>query len=328
MTLQYPQNLWYLLILLPITAIQIRGYFRSRKSLARLMGGAIPERMATIYYVKWFFSSFFFLVGLFLLLFSLTGVSWGERPIEDTRTGLDVIFLVDVSNSMQARDISPSRQQRGIELMRGLIAAVPDARYAVYGFKGESSLFIPLTENRYAFDSLEHILHPDSITAPWTHIDRALTELLPVFSQGSSRHQVLVLLSDGENHGRSVLAPAREYAERGIPVLALTLGTTEGSTIPGGSAGTPLRDNRDQVVITRANPALMQDIASVTGGRHILADEPGAIGNMIGFLEDKAGGSSGFRLAAVPKYRSLLAFALFFFLAGELVRIIRWKGIL
>ncbi|AFG38563.1 vWA domain-containing protein [Spirochaeta africana] len=327
MSLQYPEFLWGLLLLLPIGVVLLRAHHSGRKALQRLYGGSLPDKLATVYYVKWFFSSVFFLAAMVFFILALTGISWGQQPIEDNREQLEIVFVVDVSNSMLAEDVSPNRLARSVELVRGVINGLPQARFGVTAFKGEGTTVIPVTENRYVFDALERLLDPAIITTPWTHIDRGLQAGAQAFPPGSSRNQVLVLFSDGENHGRSVQPIAAELGRSGIPVVAVLTGTADGSLIPIGPDGSPLRDARDQVVVTRADRSLMQGIADASGGILVDANQPGSLGNLISFMEDLEVQGHGFRLVDVPRTRLLVAVGLLLLMCGEMVRVIRWKGV-
>lgn len=328
MSLQNPSYMWLLLLLVPIAAVQVRGYFSGRKSLRHLYGMQTPVKLATVYYVKWFFSSLFFLGALASLILAAAGIGWGRQPVEDARSNLEVVFVVDVSYSMFASDVQPTRLSRSIELMRGVITGLPGVRFGVTAFKGEGVSIIPVTENRFAFDSLEHVLVPDAITAPWTHIDKGLQAGVQSFPHGSSRNQVIVLFSDGENQGRSPLPVASELGRRGIPVAAVTVGTIEGGAIPIGSDDSPLRDSNDQVIMTRADTSLMQNIANNSGGEHFHAMGAGTLGALITFLEQQQEEGLGFRLVEVPRNRVFIALGLLLLVLHELVRIIRWKGVL
>ncbi|MFW5800636.1 MAG: vWA domain-containing protein [Spirochaeta sp.] len=327
MTIQYPEYLWGLLVLLPILVIQVRTYMVARRSLRRLYGGKIPVKLGTIYYVKWFFSSVFFAGSIFFLMLGLSGLNWGSRPVEDNREYLEVMFVVDVSSSMLAEDVSPTRLARSAELMRGVINALPDSRFGVVAFKGEGSTIIPVTENKHAFESLDQLLSPGIITSPWSHIDLGLRAGADAFPRSSSRNQVIVLFSDGENHGGSPFGYAAELSEAGISVATVTVGTQEDATIPVGSNGSPLRDSQDQIVVTRANPELMQQIADTFDGIHVSADEPGSLGDLIVYLETIEQEGVGLRLVEVPRERLLIAVGLLLLMMHELVRIVRWKGV-
>ncbi|THB62652.1 MAG: VWA domain-containing protein [Spirochaetaceae bacterium] len=328
MNVHHPQYLWGLLLLAPAVFMQIRGYYLGRRTLRRLYGGSLPPHFAAIYYVKWFFSSLFVISAFVFLLLGLSGINWGSRPVEDNRANMEVVFVVDVSNSMLAADVLPSRLQRAIELMRGTIHAIPGARFGVVAFKGEGVNLIPVTENRYAFDFLEKMLVPESITAPWSDLNQGLRAGAKAFPQGSNRNGILVLLSDGEAQGAAPLAFAGELGKAGIPVAAITLGSPDGSVIPSGEQGAPLRDSRDKVVITKANPELMQSVASASQGIHLLASDPGSLGGLIGFLEEHSEQNAGFRLVEVDRYRLFVLLGLLMIVFHELVRIIRWKGVL
>ena len=328
MTLQYPFFLWGLVLLAPLALLQFRSYYRGAETIKRMYGGSIPGGMAAIFYIKSFFSSLFLMAAVVFLLLAMSGIGWGSSPVEDDREGAEAIFVVDISSSMLARDIQPSRMERAIELMRGVIQALPEMRFGVTAFKGEGEMFVPVTENRYAFDFLEQSLIPSSISAPWSHIDAGLRAGLENFPDGSSRNQVLVLLSDGENHGRNPLPFAAELGRKGVPVVALTLGTVDGATIPSAETGQAMRDAKDQVIVTRAWPQRMAKIAEMSGGLAISASDPGALGRIITFLEEQEDQGTGYRLVEIERYRLFIILGLLMLVLRELTRIIRWKGVL
>ena len=128
MSIGHPRFLLALLVLLPVIALQVRGYVLGRRDLERL-GGLVGSRpggrhaegeAASVFLVKWFVSSGFLVVALAGMVLAGADISWGVQPVEEDRSGLDVVMAVDVSRSMLVTDIAPNRLERSLAVIRSV----------------------------------------------------------------------------------------------------------------------------------------------------------------------------------------------------------------
>lgn len=213
-----------------------------------------------------------FLAGL-----ALSGPRWGLARGPVSARGIDMAIAIDASLSMMAPDERPSRLERVKQEVRRLRAMSQADRVALIAFAGRSYILTPLTSDDGAIELFLENLDPSVVGQAGSSIARAVrqgTELL-LASDGSA-DRALVLMTDGEafEPAEDVLAAATEAGAKGVSLVAVGFGTTQGSTIPV-QDGTVTRDKRDdegKVVITRYSPELLAAAAKAAGGTFIPAE--------------------------------------------------------
>lgn len=326
MTLVYPHTLLLLLGLPVLMLMQFREYRQNRQDLTRIGGFWEHEDVRSVFFIKWFLSSLMLILTYIFLTLSLSGLSWGEEPIEEDRSGLDILYLVDVSYSMLARDIEPSRISRAKEVIRGLSENFPGSRFALVAFKGQGTVLLPATEDVYALDNALNYLSTEVISTPGTNIEAGLNSAIEALPSSSNRNQIIILFSDGEELSGDFTEPALQAARRGIPIFTYGLGNSKGTSIPL-SDGSVVRDGQGNPVITRLDSTGLKEIARLSRGEYFEAAM--GVGSLDQAIHDLAGQRSrdGFRLVSITRYRLFLGLALLAFTAHILIRRIKLRGL-
>lgn len=203
---------------------------------------------------------------LFLLAFALgcVAVANPRRPDkvqEDVRAGSDVMLALDVSNSMLATDVAPSRLLRAKALLSKLIDQLPNDRIGLVLFAGKAYIQMPLTTDHSAAKLFLDAASPADISAQGTAIGEALQKSGFAFGE-SERFKTVVLLSDGETFDEDALKEAKSLATQGVMVNTVGIGSPEGATIYDTTTNAPRRDASGNVIISRLNEALLQQIAT------------------------------------------------------------------
>jgi Ca-activated chloride channel family protein len=218
------------------------------------------------------------MLAMLLLAVALGAPSLGYRESVELQRGLDVVLAIDASASMLAEDERPSRLERLKQEVRRFRASGPGDRIGLIAFAGRSYILTPLTADVGALDLYIDNLSPETLGQGGSAISGAIrqgVELLEASVSGSDR--VLVLLSDGElfEPDTDLRAAAEMARARGIAVVAVGFGTTQGSTIPMviGGRTEPKRDDQGRAVITRYTPGTLQEIAKASGGVFVDAAE-------------------------------------------------------
>lgn len=218
------------------------------------------------------------LMGIALLAgVTLAGPRWGLARGPISARGIDMAIAIDASLSMMAPDERPSRLERVKQEVRRLRAMSQADRVALIAFAGRSYILTPLTSDDGAIELFLDNLDPSVVGQAGSSIARAIrqgTELL-LASDGSA-DRALVIMTDGEafEPEEDVRAAATEAGTKGISLVAVGFGTTQGSTIPV-QEGTAIREKRDDdgnVVITRYAPALLEAAAKAAGGTFVPAE--------------------------------------------------------
>jgi Ca-activated chloride channel homolog len=316
------------LIVVPLIFLQIRAFVKGRIEIVNLGARWPREEITRLYAVKCFFSALAFDLFIVLAVLAAADITWGERSVEEDRSGLDVVVAVDVSRSMLAADVEPSRLARSLGVVRAVGRQLPAARMAIVAFKGDAITLMPLTEDTNAMEIVLDGIGPSLISAPGTSVEAGLSEALRSFPEATFAHRAVVLFSDGEAQSGDPGNPARQLRGRGIPVIAVVAGSPEGASVPAGD-GTVLMDENDRPVVSRSNAALLADVALRTGGTLVRLEDPDIVTDLVNRLSGFAAvrEAEGFRLVPRRRYRLFLGVGLIALLVSLAVRVIRWRGV-
>ncbi|MFW5826200.1 MAG: vWA domain-containing protein [bacterium] len=327
MTVESPTVLLGLLVVVPAIVLQIRAFVTGREEIVRLGVQWPREQVTRLYAVKWFFSALAFDLFLVFAVLAAADITWGERPVEEDRAGLDVVFAVDVSRSMLADDADPTRLGRSLGVIRAVSRQLSAARMAIVAFKGEAITLMPLTEDTNALEVVLDRMGPALISAPGTNIEAGLAEALRSFPEATFAHRAIVLLTDGEALRGDPEQPVGDLRRRGIPALPVLAGSEEGAPVPAGD-GSVLLDENGRPVVSRANPALLEDVATRTNGELLRLGDAEIVSELVrrlsGFAEVRE--REGFRLVPMRRYRLFLGAAILALLVSSAVRVVRWRG--
>lgn len=280
-----PQLLW-LLLAAPalIVGLALRREWR-RRAMARL--GHLPrirELTASVSPGLRLAKSILLLLGLTLVILSLARPQAGERATLAPAVGLDIVVALDFSKSMLARDAYPSRIERAKAELGRLLDSLRGDRVGLVAFAGET-LSYPLTTDYAAAKVFWRDMSPFDMPVGGTAIGKAIVAatrlLLAVRGKGPPRSQVIVLLTDGEDHESEPLEAARQAAKHGIRIYAVGIGSRSGEPVPqlneDGSVAGYMQAPGGGYVTTRVDERTLRGIAEATRGNVILM-EPGRFG--------------------------------------------------
>ncbi|RJP82965.1 MAG: VWA domain-containing protein [Candidatus Zixiibacteriota bacterium] len=260
----------YLLLLLPLLAALIwwakarRGRrLREQFASAALLETVAPHLSTARQRVK----DGLLLAALGLGLLALADPQVGTRMEEVKREGIDLVVAVDVSNSMLARDVAPSRLDKARHEVRGLLNLLEGDRVALVAFAGKAVVECPLTLDYGAAELFLAVLDPNLISSPGTSVAAAIRTSLQAFGEESHAGKAILLITDGEDHSGEAETAAREAREKGVIIHTVGIGSPQGVPIPQGEQGGDFRkDRQGNVVVTRLDEATLQRIAEQTGG--------------------------------------------------------------
>ena len=325
MSIALPEVLYLGLAVLPLLAfILIRAYRFRKVDLETLLGSWRSGRFLQIYRKKSLISGLSLVTGLGCFFLALSGVSWGNVPVEDPRTGLDLALVLDVSRSMDAKDVVPSRLKKSLEVFKALLANLPGARFSLTVYKGSAQVLSPLTQDTQLLENLLDSITTEMVSSPGSRIDYGLQSGFSTFNFPSPRYKILILASDGENWEGLPLRIAQSEALQDRRIITLGVGTAEGAPVP--IAGGNLQENGHEVE-TRLQADLLQSLAKAGRGEYFNLSEPGVFNRIRTLLIETSGNSGGVRLETVNRYQVLILAGLFFILISMAVRIFRWKKI-
>ncbi|HTL80798.1 MAG TPA: VWA domain-containing protein [Bacteroidia bacterium] len=229
---------------------------------------------------QWHFMLIF--SALFILFLSVSGPQSAGKKEKVKNTGIDIMMVIDVSNSMLAQDLSPNRIERAKLAILDMIPKMGDDRLGIVVFAGQSFTNLPLTSDLPAAEMLVNSISPDMISMQGTDIGPAIDQAVNSFSSDDKdRGKAIIVISDGENHEADPLPAVDHAVEKGIIVSCIGIGSTTGTKIPMFDAnGQSLGNKKDESgndVVTKLDETLLQNIASEGKGMYVKAT-PGDMG--------------------------------------------------
>ncbi len=323
-----PEVFWALSILPVVLVVLVLSYRRGQKELLRLGGEWRQHRLAGIYFLKSFFAGLLLFIALFALIIAWAGPSWGERSVPEHENGLDVAFVFDVSWSMTAEDVKPSRLAQGIEAARFILRTFPQTQFSLVAFKGRARTLTPLTMDSDDLENWLNDLGPTVASGVGSNLAAGLLEGYRSLQSPDDHHKVVILFSDGEARDGDAVSAARTLASRGVEVFAFGMGTTKGSTIRQGQG--VLVDDFGFTVITKLNADLLKEIASETGGMYYFGADRDRLDDLqsrLTSLENPAV-RGGVQWELAPQYSLFLVVALLCLSSALLLWVFPWRKIL
>jgi Ca-activated chloride channel family protein len=193
----------------------------------------------------------------------------GARLKEQEVKGAEIIIAMDVSNSMLAEDYSPNRLERAKLAVSRLVDKLRDDRIGLVIFAGTSFVQLPVTTDYVSAKMFLNSIDSGSIPIQGTALGDALKTCIRSFSQQSDKSRAVILITDGENHEDDPVAVAKEAADMGIKVFAIGVGSPEGKPIP--MNGELLKDKDGEIVVSRLDEAVLQEVAKAGNGAYVRA---------------------------------------------------------
>ncbi len=225
------------------------------------------------------FSRWRFLVkaGLVLLAFVIVVIGAGnpQKPgaMENVqRKGVDVMLVLDVSKSMLAQDVKPSRLDKAKQLLLLLTEKLENDRIGLVLFAGRSYLQMPLTSDHGAARMYIQQASPDAVPTQGTVIAEALKMANAAFNSKERKYKSILLVSDGEDHDPDALKTAKDLARDGVMINTVGIGSPDGSPIIDPATGETKKDDQGNTVISKLNEAELQQLADATNGQYIRLD--------------------------------------------------------
>lgn len=261
--------------------VHLLGRFVDEPMLARLAQGYNQRRAYLVLALE--------LAGLALLVAALAGPQWGSEMVKIERTGLDVVFVVDCSHSMQARDYAPTRMEAAKRELSALMHRLKGNRMGLVGFAGQAYVFCPLTLDLGATQLFLQQLDDNAVPIPGTAIGDGIRRAMDLLGQEQrDDSRVIILLTDGEDHHSEPAQAAQEAARRGITIYTVGIGSPQGSRLPerGGQSGY-LHDDKGEMVLSRLDEKTLKEIAQTTGGSYQRAEGPDPLASIVESIQRK-----------------------------------------
>lgn len=264
----------YLLLLLPVLALLYwYSNYRRRRAIRKfgdleLMAMLMPDVSRYRPDVK--FGIIWLVVALFSLL--LARPQFGSKLETVKRQGVEVMIALDISNSMLAQDVQPSRLAKAKRLVAQLVDKMENDKVGMIVFAGDAFTQLPITSDYISAKMFLESIDPSLISKQGTAIGAAINLATRSFTPQEGVGRAVIVITDGENHEGGAVEAATEAAKKGIQVNVLGVGLPDGAPIPMEGTNDYRKDREGNVIVTRLNEAMCQEIAKAGNGLYVRVD--------------------------------------------------------
>ena len=283
-----PHILW-LLVAVPVMIILFVVILALRKRNLRHFGNIATVKTLLRDVSSWRVYTKFILFALAYtaIVFAAARPQFGVKIVEEKKEGVEMMLVVDVSNSMLAEDFTPNRLDRTRYAIDKLFSKMDQDRVGVVVFAGEAKVQLPITTDYRMARNFVKRLSTSLVGVQGTNLSSAIDLASLSFSHREDASQVMIIITDGEAHDSDALAVAEQAALRGIRIFTIGIGSPEGAPIK--INGEFIKDEKGEMVVSRLNEELLQEIAEKGKGAYVRASAAefglNAIVNAIAELE-------------------------------------------
>jgi Ca-activated chloride channel family protein len=323
----HKEILWFLTAML-FMLVGYGLYWRHRRRSLERMGDAklmeilMPDASVSAHHWKFFL----LFMGTTLLIVAASGPRVGSKLEEIETKGREIIIALDVSNSMLAEDIKPSRLERSRQMINRMVDRMTNDKIGLIVFAGDAYTQIPITDDYPSVKMFLSGAGPDMVSKQGTAIGKAInlaTRSFTSYDEENERirpSQAIVVITDGENHEDDAVGEATKAADRGIKIYTVGLGDPNGVPIPVSPGSSSTRRDRDgQVVVSKLNEKLLKEIAAAGNGAYIAGDRINSLVDELEQLETRNLNTRVFSDFA-ERFQYFAGFALLFLFLEVMIR--------
>lgn len=265
----------YLFLVLPVLVI-LYIYLNIRKihSVKKLGDLKLIKQMMPEMSLKRSYLKFWLILGtLGIGILMVARPQFGSKATKEDKKGIEIVIAIDVSNSMLARDVSPSRLLKAKQMLSKIVDARNDDKVAIVVFAGESFIQLPLTTDTESAKLFLESIDPSLVPVQGTAIGSAIDMGISCFSSDKEVGKAMVLITDGENLEGDAVDAAKRAKDAGIRVNVIGIGSTEGTPIPiSATSNDYKKDMQGNVVLSKLDENTCKSIAEAGKGLYAHAD--------------------------------------------------------
>jgi Ca-activated chloride channel family protein len=265
-----PIYLW-LLVLIPILALVRFISFRNQRKRLRKFGDLklLKELMPDVSRFRPSVKFWLLLGSLALLILMLARPQMGTKISQEKRVGIETIIALDISNSMRAEDIVPSRLDRSKMMVENLVDHFTNDKIGLIVFAGDAFVQLPITSDYVSAKMFLSSIDPSMMATQGTDIAAAIDMATNSFTQDEGIGKAIIVITDGEDHEGGALEAAEAAKKKGMSVFVLGVGSTQGAPIPIPGTGDYMKDNTGNTVMSALNEEMCRQVAAAGGGAFI-----------------------------------------------------------
>ena len=268
----------YLLALIPLLIIGIIIYSKWQKSSILKFGdiNLLNQLMQSHSIFRKKIKNTLFVLAITFLIVGLSNPQVGTKMEEVKREGVDLMIAIDLSYSMMAQDIKPNRLERAKQAISRLIDKLEGDRIGLVVFAGEAYVQLPITTDYSAAKLFLSTVNTSIIPTQGTKIGNAIDLCSKSFDKENAQSKAIIIITDGETHDEEAIESAKKAKEEGIYIHTLGMGLTKGGPIPiynkYGNTSEFRKDREGNVIITKLNESMLEEIALAGEGTYIRAN--------------------------------------------------------
>lgn len=268
-----PTYLFLLLSLFFFAALHYLSYYNRKRKIARYGDPELMERLIHDYSVVRQEIKFWLIqLALVFFILALARPQNGTKEMERERNGIEAIVALDISNSMMAQDVHPSRLDKSKRLVSNMMKHMKDDQIGMVIFAGSAFTQVPITSDFTTAQMYLDQITPELIDLQGTDIARAIELSQNSFTEREGVSRAIFVITDGEDNEGGAVEAAREAAKAGIHVFVLGVGSPDGAKIPISGTSDFITDNEGNIVVSRLNEDMCREIAAAGEGAYIYVD--------------------------------------------------------
>lgn len=276
----HPEYLYLLLVIPVITGLFLYAQFRRRKKIKDFGNpDLLAELMPNISYIRPHIKFYIQLLATILIIIILAQPQFGTKVEKDERKGIEVMIALDVSNSMLAQDIQPSRLEKSKQVLAKLVDNMMQDKVGLVVFAGDAYTQLPITVDYVSAKMFLSTINTGIVPRQGTAVGSAIDMCIKSFGEIDPAKQTgraIIVITDGENHEDDAIGAAKLAKEKGISVFVIGMGRPEGAPIPVDGTMSFWKDKDGNVVVSKLNEDMCKNIALAGGGAYVRADNTNA----------------------------------------------------
>lgn len=263
----------YLLIIIPVIIVIRLLEMRKRKLKLKKFGdlSLLKQLMPDVSSSRKSLKFWLMVAALALLIVMLARPQMGTKISQEKRKGIEVIISLDISNSMRAEDVVPSRLDKSKMLVENMVDNFTNDKVGLVVFAGDAFIQLPITSDYVSAKMFLQNTDPSLIATQGTDLAGSIELSSKSFTQQDKVGRAILIITDGEDHEGGAIEAAEKARKNGIRVFVLGVGSTKGSPVPDGNGGY-MKDNSGQEVISVLNEEMCKQVAQAGGGAYIHVD--------------------------------------------------------
>lgn len=263
----------YLLILIPALILIRLLELRKRKLKLRKFGDSalVDNLMPDVSLPRKELKFWLMISAVALIIVMLARPQMGTKISQEKRRGIEVIISLDISNSMKAEDVAPSRLDKSKLLIENLVDNFTEDKVGLVVFAGDAFVQLPITSDYVSAKMFLQNIDPSLIATQGTDLAGAINISSKSFTQQDEVGRAVIVITDGEDHEGGAIEAAKEAKKKGIRVFVLGVGSAKGSPVPDGRGGF-MKDNTGNEILSVLNEDMCKQVAEAGGGAYIHVD--------------------------------------------------------